>query len=98
MRPSREAVERAAYERWQSRGMQHGADREDWVAAELDVFFALNYQTIVEYQLSEAEQKVIGNGRRPRCRFCEQSPPRATFSFVRPALPEEVGNGVGNQP
>ena len=73
--------------------MQHGADREDWVAAELDVFFALNYQTIAEYQLSEGEQKVIGNGRRPRCRFCEQSPPRATFSFVRRALPEEVGNG-----
>jgi hypothetical protein len=92
MRPSREAVERAAYERWQSRGGLHGADREDWIAAEIDVFFAENYTSIAEYQLSGGEPKVIGGGRRPWCRFCEQSPPRAAFSFVRPALPEEVGN------
>ncbi len=92
MIPARELVERAAYERWQRRGMHHGADREDWVAAEQDVFFALNYETVAEYQLDEGEPKVIGNGRRPRCRFCEQSPPRATFSYVRRALPEELGS------
>ncbi|MGC8640032.1 MAG: DUF2934 domain-containing protein [Isosphaeraceae bacterium] len=92
MIPARELVERAAYDRWQRRGMHHGADREDWVAAEQDVFFALNYETVAEYQLSGGAAKVIGNVRRPRCRFCEQSPPRASFSYVRHALPEELGN------
>jgi hypothetical protein len=92
MRPSQEQVERAAYERWERRGGFHGGDHEDWVAAELDVFFALNYQSIAEYHFSQDGPRVIGSERRPRCRFCEQSPPRATFSFVRRALPEEVGN------
>ena len=92
MIPSRDVVERAAYDRWQRRGMHHGDDREDWIAAELDVFFAQNYKSIAEYQLSEGEPTVFGQGRRPRCRFCEQSPPRASFSFIRRALPEEVGN------
>ena len=53
MIPSRDVVERAAYDRWQRRGMHHGDDREDWIAAELDVFFAQNYKSIAEYQLSE---------------------------------------------
>lgn len=92
MHPSREVVERAAYERWQRRGMHHGGDREDWIAAEMDVFFAWNYETLVEYQLAESQPRVLGEARRPRCRFCEQAPPRAAFSSPRRALPEEIGN------
>ena len=92
MLPSREQIERAAYERWERRGRFHGADQEDWVAAEMDTVFELNYQTVVEFSLAELDQRVIGDVRRPRCRFCEQSPPRAAFSFVRPAIPELVGN------
>jgi len=92
MLPSREQIERAAYERWERRGRFHGADREDWVAAEKDAVFELNYQTVAEYWLAEPDQRVIGDLRRPRCRFCEQSPPRAAFSCVRPAVPELAGN------
>ena len=92
MLPSREQIERAAYERWERRGRFHGADREDWVAAEMDTLFQLNYQTVAEFGLAEPEQRVLGDVRRPRCRFCEQSPPRAAFSVLRPAIPELVGN------
>lgn len=92
MIPSRDVVQRAAYDRWQRRGMHHGADGEDWVAAEMDAFFALNYETLIEYPLTDGEPRVLGKERRPRCRFCEQSAPRASFSFIRRALPAEVGN------
>ncbi len=92
MLPSREQIERAAYERWERRGRFHGADREDWAAAEMDTLFELNYQTVAEFWLAEPDQRAIGDVRRPRCRFCEQSPPRAAFSFLRPAIPELVGN------
>ena len=92
MLPSRDQIERAAYERWERRSHFHGADREDWTAAEIDLTFDLNYETIAEFTLAESERRVIGTERRPRCRFCEQSAPRASFSFVRPALPELVSN------
>jgi hypothetical protein len=92
MLPSRDQIERAAYERWERRGRFHGADPEDWVAAEVDLIFDMNYRSIAEFSLAETDRRVIGNQRRPRCRFCEQAPPRATFSFVRPAIPESVGN------
>jgi hypothetical protein len=92
MLPSRDQIERAAYERWARRGHLHGADREDWTAAEMDTLFALNYQIISEFSLAEAVQRVLGDVRRPRCRFCEESPPRASFSVLRPAIPELVDN------
>ena len=92
MLPSREQIERAAYERFERRGRFHGADRDDWTAAEMDTVFQLNYQTIVEFSLAEPDQRILGDVRRPHCRFCEQSPPRAAFSYVRPAVPELVGN------
>jgi Protein of unknown function (DUF2934) len=92
MLPTREQIERAAYERWECRGRFHGTDQEDWVAAEMDTLFQLNYQTLAEFCLAEADQRVLGNLRHPHCRFCEQSPPRAAFSFVRLAIPELVGN------
>jgi hypothetical protein len=92
MLPSREQIERAAYERWERRGRCHGADLEDWIAAEIDVLFDLNYQTVTEYCLQEDEERVIGSLRRPRCRFCEQSAPQAAFPRTLPALPEVVGN------
>lgn len=92
MFPTRDQIERAAYERWERRGRMHGSDREDWNAAEIDLTFDLNYETLAEFNLAEDERRVIGSERRPRCRFCEQSAPRVSFSFVRPAFPELVGN------
>jgi hypothetical protein len=92
MHPSREQIERAAYERWERRGRFHGGDRDDWVAAEMDANFDLNYRTIVQHSLGEPHRRVLGDQRRPRCRFCEQTPPRTAFSFVRPVVPELAGN------
>ncbi len=92
MVPSQEQIERAAYERWERRGRFHGSDRDDWIAAEMDTLFDLNYQPIVEFALNEQVERIIGDVRRPHCRFCEQSPPRAAFSFLRPVVPQEIGN------
>jgi hypothetical protein len=92
MMPSREQIERVAYERWERRGRYHGDDLEDWIAAEMDLVFDLNYKIITEYQLEEKQKRVIGGAQRPRCRFCEQSAPQAAFSRVQPAVPELVGN------
>ena len=92
MLPSRELIEQAAYERWESRGRYHGADREDWIAAEMDTVFQLNYQTVAEFSLAETTLRVLGDPRRRVCRFCEQAPPRGTFSVLRAAIPELTGN------
>jgi hypothetical protein len=92
MLPSRDQIERAAYDRWERRGRFHGADREDWVAAEMDLTFNLNYKTVVEYSLCEPKPRILGDEKRPKCRFCEQGPPQAAFSVVRFAVPEVVGN------
>jgi hypothetical protein len=92
MRPSRDQIERAAYERWERRGRLHGFDREDWIAAETDLYYQLNYQTVAEYPLGECQERILGPQQRTRCRFCEQSAPRASFSVVRPVVPETVCN------
>jgi hypothetical protein len=92
MYPSRERIEKAAYDRWERRGRFHGADRDDWVAAEMDLTFDLNYRTVAEYTLDEPKRRILGDPRRPSCRFCEQSPPRARFSEERPVVPEFAGN------
>jgi len=52
----------------------------------------MNFRTLAEYPLAEKTDRILGAARNPRCRFCEQSPPRAAFSFFRPAVPEVVGN------
>jgi hypothetical protein len=92
MFPSWDEIQKAAYDRWEQRGRMHGHDRDDWVAAELDLTFDMNFRTLLEYALAEKVDRVIGAAPSPRCRFCEQSPPRAAFSSVRPAIPEFVGN------
>jgi hypothetical protein len=92
MFPSWDEIERAAYDRWERRGRMHGHDRDDWVAAELDLTFEMNFETVIEYPLAEKTDRVLGAARDPRCRFCEQSLPRATFSSIRPAIPELAGN------
>ena len=51
MFPTRDQVERTAYDRWLRRGQVHGHDREDWYAAEKELLFLLNYETIANYPL-----------------------------------------------
>ncbi|WP_165234519.1 DUF2934 domain-containing protein [Aquisphaera insulae] len=92
MEPSDQQIEKRAYERWERRGWRHGGDLDDWVAARMDLSFELNYRTIVEIEHAEIRPQPAGAERRPRCRFCEQSAPRVSFSFVRPILPEFLGS------
>lgn len=71
MRPSHEQIERAAYDRWRRRGGQHGDHQADWVAAEDELIFALNYRVVTRVDLDQTP------ARRPRgerlCRYCESS-------------------------
>lgn len=92
MFPSQEFIRIAAYHRWQKRGGCHGHDRDDWAAAEQEMLFALNYEVIARYRLDGIGPQVLGEDHTPRCRFCEQAAPRATFSGPVPALPDFLGN------
>ena len=92
MLPSRDQIERAAYERGRAGAIsteptERTGRRPRWTRS-----LRLNYQIISEFSLAEAVQRVLGDVRRPRCRFCEESPPRAAFSVLRPAIPELVDN------
>lgn len=91
MPPTWEQIQFAAYERWERRGREHGADGEDWAAAETDLAFQLNYRPAAEYPLASDEPVVVGARPRPGCRFCERAAPRARFSAPRPIVPEAVG-------
>ncbi|MEO6809139.1 MAG: DUF2934 domain-containing protein [Isosphaeraceae bacterium] len=91
MFPSLDQIERLAYDRWEERGYAHGHDAEDWLAAEQDLLFTLNYEVIARYRLDGIAPEVIGSSRNRRCRFCEQGAPRASFSAPGPVVPECLG-------
>lgn len=91
MPPTWEQIQLAAYERWERRGRAHGADREDWAAAEMDVAFQLDFRPAAEYPLASDEPVVVGGRPKPGCRFCERAAPRARFSQPRPIVPDAVG-------
>ena len=84
MLPTRDQIERAAYDRWLRRHRAHGHDRDDWIGSENELTYLLNYQTVVEYPLDSSSPSIVG--RPGRCRFCERTPSRATFSMPRPVV------------
>lgn len=93
MRPTREQIEVSAYHRWQRRGGDHGGSHDDWVAAEKDLAFGLNYRYVARHRfdgpaalLGKAEADAAGLPR--RCRFCEHTEPATAFADPPPpALP-----------
>lgn len=94
MRPTTDQIAVAAYHRWQRRGGAHGGDRDDWVAAEKDLVFGLNYRYVARYPLA-GPPVALGKppaGARRSCRYCEQAAPAVTFSGAPRALPAVVGN------
>jgi len=93
MYPTWREIEVAAYERWERGGRSHGADRDDWSAAEMDLTFQKNYRPIAEYPLAASGRLVIGAISRPSCRFCERSAPRAGFREPRPIAPAIMSSG-----
>jgi len=92
MYPSPEQIGVAAYHRWRRRGHEHGLDRDDWLASERELTFALNYEVVARHRLDGVGPRHLGDAQARRCRFCEGSPPRSTFDSARPAVPASLGN------
>jgi Protein of unknown function (DUF2934) len=92
MHPSPDQIGMAAYYRWQRRSYQHGRHSLDWLAAEQELMFALNYELIASHRLDGVAPRYLGSEANPRCRFCEATAPRATFEGPRLALPDSLGN------
>jgi hypothetical protein len=86
MRPEVEQVRQAAYHRWLRRGRPHGCDREDWFAAEGELTFTLNYQTIAAYSLDGADVRILGDQQLRYCRFCERTAGPVAFGPPMPLL------------
>ena len=84
MLPTRDQIERTAYDRWLRRHRAHGHDRDDWIGSENELTYLLNYKTVVEYPLDSSSPTLIGGP--GRCRFCERTSSRATFSLARPVV------------
>jgi len=87
MLPTDDQVRQAAYDLWQRRGRVHGFDRLDWYAAERELEFSMNYQTIVEYSLDLPGMLVLGDRPTRYCRFCERTSVQVAFSSQRPVVP-----------
>jgi hypothetical protein len=92
MVPTFDQIATAAYHRWLRRGASHGRDRDDWCAAEQELWFRLNYRVIARYPLDTPDEVVLGNPARPRCRFCERGPNAAEFDEPVPVVPRALGN------
>ena len=92
MVPSFDQIQHAAYLRWERRSYQHGQHTEDWLAAEQDLLFSLNYEVFAYYPIADGEKRLIGNKARPVCRFCERTAPGVSFRNDALALPQFLGN------
>jgi len=80
--PPWDQIEKTAYDRWERRGGSHGSDREDWLAAERELTFGLNYRPVARYDLTTTTPTYLGPSKPTRCRFCEQSPPIVELSPI----------------
>ena len=86
MLPTRDQIERAAYDRWIRRHRAHGYDRDDWIGSENDLTYLLNYQTVVEFPFDASSPLIVGNDAVRGCRFCERSSRHTAFSAPRPVV------------
>jgi Protein of unknown function (DUF2934) len=83
MFPTEEQVRQAAFDRWRRRGWVHGFDREDWFAAQHELTFSQNYQSIVEYPLDVPGTLILSDRPARYCRFCERTAVHAAFGSAR---------------
>jgi hypothetical protein len=97
MFPTSDQIRAAAYDRWQGRGSWHGRDRDDWLRAEQDLLFTLNYAVVARVGSSPPAENGPLQTRLPgaqACRFCEQAAPRVRFSGAHDRLPVLRSNGT----
>ncbi len=92
MLPTRDQIERAAYDRWIRRHRSHGHDRDDWIGSESELTFLLNYQTVVEFPLDLSSPLLLANDAASGCRFCERTVRHASFSAPRPVVQGTPGS------
>jgi hypothetical protein len=92
MDPTNGQIGVAAYHRWERRAREHGHHADDWLAAEQELLFALNYELIASYRLDGVPPRHLGPEDARRCRFCEATAPRATFAAARLAVSAALGN------
>ncbi len=92
MLPTFDQIQRAAYFRWQRRGGEHGLDHSDWLGAEQELLFALNYEVVAHHRLDGGPARFLGTEGRRKCRFCELAAPQTAFEKARLALPAFLGN------
>ena len=83
MLPTRDQIERAAYDRWIRRHRAHGHDRDDWISSENELTYLVNYQTVVEFPLDLSSPSLLANDAVPGCRFCERGARYTAFSAPR---------------
>ena len=83
MLPTRDQIERAAYDRWIRRHRAHGHDRDDWISSENELTYLVNYQTVVEFPLDLSSPSLLANDAVPGCRFCERGARQTAFSAPR---------------
>jgi hypothetical protein len=83
MLPTRDQIERAAYDRWLRRHRAHGHDRSDWVGSEHELTYQINFETVAEYPLDPASPLIVAADVAGRCRFCERIVRHAAFSGPR---------------
>ncbi len=86
MVPTIEQVRQAAYHRWTKRGRFHGDDHEDWLAAQDELTFSLNYQTAAAYPLDGPGALILNDPRGRYCRFCERTAAQVPFGGPMPLL------------
>lgn len=91
MAPTSEQTAAAAFHRWKCRGSGHGRDREDWLAAEKDLTFGLNYRWTVRHPLKAPAAPTAESSIGRKCRFCERSAPAASFGAAPRAIPPVFG-------
>lgn len=92
MFPSSEQIAVAAYYRWERRHFAHDRHDHDWLAAEQELTFAANYEVVARYRLDGVEPRHLGDEDDLRCRLCERTAPRASFTEPRPAVAAVLGN------
>ena len=92
MNPTSDQIAVAAYYRWERRSFAHGRHAHDWVAAEQELTFAANYEVVARFRIDGVAPRYLGDEDEGRCRLCERTSPRATFSEPRLAVPAVLGN------
>ena len=92
MIPTTDQIAVAAYYRWERRNFGHGRHDYDWLAAEQELTFAAHYEVVARHRLDGVGPRSLGDEDELRCRLCERTMPRASFSEPRLVVPAVLGN------